>query len=363
MMPQRLENHADPKFLTVLLSAAFFALCLVRLTIPSAPYFDEVHYVPAVQALIADASWLNREHPILGKLIIGAGITCFGDAPFGWRIFSAVFGTLALFASMRALWFASHSRFASLAFGILLATGFMLFVHARIAMLDVFMVAFFMTALWQCAAALREPETGRARLIMAGIALGLALGTKWNVVFLAMLPGITFFACRLTAGRRRLFTSQRGIPVPGISLFEAALWLGVLPLAVYWLTFLPAYFAPDNPWELGGFLALHQSIIDLQASVKQPHPYQSIWTDWMLNIRAIWYLYEPVDGAQRGVLLIGNPVTMVLGLAALALAAWRWVRSGEALWLAPPLADTFGVFLARSQPRGQLAVGEGARPA
>lgn len=37
-------------------------------------------------------------------------------------------------------------------------------------------------------------------------------------------------------------------------------------------------------------------------------------------------------------MLIGNPVTMYLGLAALALCGWRWVRSGEMLWLAPPLA-------------------------
>jgi dolichyl-phosphate-mannose--protein O-mannosyl transferase len=38
----------------------------------------------------------------------------------------------------------------------------------------------------------------------------------------------------------------------------------------------------------------------------------------VLNTRGIWYLYEIADGAQRGVLLIGNPVTMLLGLPALA---------------------------------------------
>ena len=37
----------------------------------------------------------------------------------------------------------------------------------------------------------------------------------------------------------------------------------------------------------------------------------------MLNLRGIWFLYEVVDGAQRGVMLIGNPLTMLLGLPAL----------------------------------------------
>ena len=59
---------------------------------------------------------------------------------------------------------------ATLAFGVLLATGFPLFVQARIAMLDVFFVAFLALALWQCAAAVREPENGRWRLALTNTA-------------------------------------------------------------------------------------------------------------------------------------------------------------------------------------------------
>ena len=52
----------------------------------------------------------------------------------------------------------------------------------------------------------------------------------------------------------------------------------------------------------------------LQMQPLKPHPYQSVWTQWVGNARAIWYLYENVDGAQRGVLLVGNPFTMLVGL-------------------------------------------------
>jgi dolichyl-phosphate-mannose--protein O-mannosyl transferase len=51
--------------------------------------------------------------------------------------------------------------------------------------------------------------------------------------------------------------------------------------------------------------------------VKKPHPYRSVWYQWASNWRAIWYLYKEVEGAQRGIVLIGNPFTMLAGLVAL----------------------------------------------
>lgn len=323
--PHSHQPPHDPIALTTLIALGFAALCLIRLTIPSAPYFDEVHYLPASRALLDQSQWLNREHPLLGKEIIAAGIALFGDGPLGWRIFPVLAGTTALFAFCRAMWFASCSRFAAIAFGLLLASGFSLFVHSRIAMLDIFMVCFFAIALWQLAAAMREPETGRRRLVVAGAALGLSMASKWNAAPLAVIPGLAFLILRAFAGRRRLLMSRRGIPLPGMTLVEASVWLGALPLLVYWLTFAPAYFFTASALEPGGFITLHREIITLQSSVIEPHPYQSNWPDWLLNIRAIWYLYEPVDGAQRGILLIGNPLTMLIGLPAMLWCGWAGI--------------------------------------
>lgn len=95
------------------------------------------------------------------------------------------------------------------------------------------------------------------------------------------------------------------------------MWLGALPLAIYALTFLPAYHFRDTPFAVHGLIDFHREMYALQTQVLDPHPYQSNWPDWVLNLRAIWYLYEPVDGAQRGVLLVGNPLTMLLGIPAL----------------------------------------------
>jgi len=350
-MSQPPDHSCDPVGWNIAIAGAFLALCLVRLTIPGTPYFDEIHYLPAARALLDGSEYLNREHPLLGKEIIALGIALLGDNPWGWRLLSAVAGAGALYAFMRALWFASLSRFAAIAYGILLASGFALFVHSRIAMLDVFYVAFFALALWQCAAAVREPERAQWRLPLAGVALGLSMAAKWNAVPLAILPGLAFFAARLSAGRRRLFTSRRGLPVPGVSLLQAALWLGIVPLAVYWLTFLPAYGFDRGALEPGGFIALHREIVALQESVVEPHPYQSRWPEWIFNLRAIWYLYEPVDGAQRGIVLIGNPLTMLLGLPAMVWAMWKGIGGNRtALAVAVLYAVSLGFWMVANKP-------------
>ena len=349
------DHPRDPLLWNWAIALAFAGLCLVRIGIPTTPYFDEVHYVPAAQAVL-DLEWAtNMEHPPLAKQLIALGMWLFGDNPLGWRIMSVLFGMLALFATMRGMWFASQTRAASLLTGLFVSTNFLLFVHSRIAMLDVFMVGFLMLALWMCAGAVRENETARWRLAVAGVALGAAMACKWNAIPVAVLPGLTFLAARLYAGRRRPVRSVRGWPVGGMSLWEAAVWLGAVPLAVYALTFWPFLYWGVHSGAPTGLVDLHGTMLELQTQVPEPHPYQSNWWDWVINRRAIWYLYEPIDGAQRGVMLIGNPVTMWFGLIALGWCAWKgWQEqrrdcialvllyiASMALWLVAPKAVQF----------------------
>ena len=161
-MSQAPAHPRDPLVPSLLLTLAFMALVALNLAVPAQPYFDEIHYLPAARELLERGLYMNREHPLFGKQMIALGIALFGDNSLGWRLPALLAGGLALFASMRGMWFASQSRFAALAFGILLASGLMLFVQSRIAMLDIFMASFLALAAWQFAAAIREPETGRS---------------------------------------------------------------------------------------------------------------------------------------------------------------------------------------------------------
>jgi dolichyl-phosphate-mannose--protein O-mannosyl transferase len=322
-------HQQDPIGWTAALTLLFAGLCAVRLIIPSTPMFDEVHYLPAARALLELSYLANREHPPLGKELIAIGIWLLGDRPLGWRAMPLTFGALALFAAMRAMWFASASRFASLAFSVLLITGFPLLVQSRIAMLDIFMVALTLTGLWMVAAALRENETGRWRLPLAGLALGFAMAAKWNAAPVAILPGLAFAAERLRHAGWRGVLGSRALPVRGMALPEAFLWLGVLPLLAYAATYLPFAFLAQGAVPPAGLVGLHREMLALQEQALPSHTYQSRWWQWVIDWRAIWYLYEPIDGAQRGVLLVGNPLTMLMGLPAVAWSAWVGVKRGR----------------------------------
>ena len=71
-----------------------------------------------------------------------------------------------------------------------------------------------------------------------------------------------------------------------------------------------------------------------QTQILPHHPYQSSWWTWPFDVRPIWYLYERADGAQRGVLLVGNPAIFWGGLVAVAACLYGWWRSRSPTLLA-----------------------------
>lgn len=327
-------RRRDPLPLTLALVAVFFLVVLNRLAIPSKPMFDEIHYLPAARRLIELTSRLNPEHPLLGKEMIALGMRAFGDNAFGWRFPNAVLGALGLFGGMRAMWWASRSRAATLLFGLLLATNFIWFILSRIAMLDMAMASMMALAFWQWALAWARGR--RVHLVLCGLFMGLSLGGKWNGIPLLVLPGLLFAWDRWQAliGRRREWLTARDVgPVFGVSLLEAAVWLGLWPLCVYFATFAPAFFYQVQPLTLKGLIPWQGYMLKLQDSVVKPHTYMSRWWQWIFNLRPIWFLYQNVDGAQRGVLMLGNPFTMLAGIPALLLCLWDGVRHRERLRL------------------------------
>lgn len=342
----------DPIGWTAVIVALFVALISVRLLIPSKPFFDEIHYLPPARNILDLSKPLNREHPPLGKEILAVGIALFGDRTFGWRIMPALFGTIALFAAMRAVWFATLRRFATIAAGVLLVTGFGLFVESRIAMLDIFMITFAMVAMWMCAGAVRESETARWRLAVAGASLGFAVACKWNAAPLMAIPGLAFLVVRARTAGWRFLTAHRGAPIPGMTLVEAGVWLGLMPLATYCLSYWPFLFFAERTMPPGGLIDLHFKMIELQEQVIKPHAYMSVWWQWVLNIRPIWYYYQVGDGAQRGVLMIGNPLTMLLGLPAVAWCLWAGIKRQrwDALAVAMLYLGTIGMWIVAPKP-------------
>jgi dolichyl-phosphate-mannose-protein mannosyltransferase len=295
-----------PLPVAILLGIITQALFCWRLAVPHMLVFDEVHYVPAARTLLTLAHPANAEHPLLGKELIALGVWMFGDTPVGWRAMSTLAGTATVLGCYAALWLLYRRVWTATLGAVLVLLNFTVFIQSRIAMLDGFMAAFVVLALacllWSAKA--NGAEAVWARWIGGAMFLGLAVACKWAAAPYVLFAALAFLLLK------------RGNPHrwPGLSWWAGPIMLGVVSVATYLATFMPAFFYATEPISVSTLLPYQLAMFKLQEQVLPPHTYQSSWEGWVLMIRPIWYLYEPVDGAQRGILFVGNPVIMWGGL-------------------------------------------------
>lgn len=316
----------------------------VRLAVPHKLVFDEVHYVPAARQLLTLEGPVNIEHPLLGKEFIAAGIALFGDDSVGWRFFSTLAGTATVLGMFAIGWLLfGRVRTATLA-ALFVMLNITVFIQARIAMLDGFMGAFVVLGIAALLWAMRAPP-GKVwpRWVLGSALLGLAVGAKWAAAPFAGYAAVAMIAVRwrdARAQRRSVFGALNGTAQrhwPGLGVVPALLALGLVGAAAYALTFAPAFFYRHQPLSLGGLFAFQKAMYAAQTQILPPHPYQSSWWSWPLIVRPIWYLYEPADGAIRGIFMVGNPAIFWGGLVAVGLCLRAWWRDGAARLLAAAL--------------------------
>jgi len=155
-----------------------------------------------------------------------------------------------------------------------------------------------------------------------------------------IVAAIAFIAIRLSDARLRNRSVYAALNPgdqtywAGMPAIHALLALGAVSIGAYCLTFLPAFFYAVDPLTLHGLPRFQMRMYEAQTQILPHHTYESGWRTWPLMIRPIWYLYEPVDGAVRGVLMIGNPAILWGGLIAVAACLYAWVREGSAKLLA-----------------------------
>jgi dolichyl-phosphate-mannose-protein mannosyltransferase len=198
-------------------------------------------------------------HPEVGKWLIGLGEKMFGMDSFGWRVAAAVVGTLSVLVLIRLVRRLTGSTLLGCAAGLLLTFDGLHFVMSRVALLDVFMTFFLLSAV---AALLVDRDWTRQRmaravpldwrggphdwgpvrgllfrpwLLLAGVMFGLAVGTKWNALFPLAAFGLLVWAWN--AGARRALGVRhawlRSAVVDGLPAFGH---LVVVAFVVYVLT-------------------------------------------------------------------------------------------------------------------------------
>jgi dolichyl-phosphate-mannose-protein mannosyltransferase len=335
-MPASPKAFADrPLHLALLIGIVAQALFTFRLGYPTFPFFDETHYLPAARGLLALDMPRNIEHPLVAKTLIAAGIALFGDNPWGWRLIPSLFGTATVMGIFALLWLMLRDVRAAALGAVLAVLNQTLFIQARIAMLDVFLGAFI---IWAMVAFLWSAQGRTSRQVWRGwiagsVLLGLAVGVKWAAIPYVALAGLAFVVLRVRDARlakKPLASALSGKDQPhwaGLATLPGLLAMGAISIAVYLATFWPAFFYDQNPLTLATLIPFQFEMYALQTQVLAAHTYQSEWYQWPLILRPMWYFYEPDQGIQRGVLLVGNPLIMWGGLLAVLLCAIAWIET------------------------------------
>ncbi|MFY1678354.1 dolichyl-phosphate-mannose--protein mannosyltransferase [Streptomyces sp. WMMC905] len=380
-----------------------------RLGSPHAVIFDETYYAKDAWALIRRGYEVNWDkeanalilgsggdvpvpvdaayvvHPPIGKYVIGLGEWLFGFDPFGWRFMTALLGTLSVLLLCRIGRRLFRSTFLGCLAGTLLAVDGLAFVMSRTALLDSVLV-FFVLAAFGCllvdrdrarerlAAALPEDADGHVRpdarvatttrlgarpwRWAAGLMLGLAIGTKWNALYI--MAAFCVMAVLWDVGARRV----AGAPRPRVAVLRrdlAPAFLSTVPVALftYTVSWLGWILSPSDgsggyyrdwastegkggswswlfPDWARGLWHYETQVLDFHTSLTSPHTYQSNPWSWLVLGRPVSYFYEspapgvdgcPLDAGEkcaREVLAMGTPMLWWLGCVALVYVVWRW---------------------------------------
>ncbi len=314
------QTEARPVLAALLIGIAAQLLFSIHVTRPSKLVFDEVHYVPAARVLAARERPTNTEHPLLGKTLIATGMGVFGDTPLGWRAMSTLAGTATVLGVFAILYLAFGSVVTASYGALFAAVNMTVFVHARIAMLEPFLGAFVTLGIAALLWAMRSPRPKVVRRwVLGAVLLGLATAVKW-----AAAPYVAFAAVAFLVVRAR-----RPEAWPGLGRVTALVLLGGPSVIAYFATFWPAFHYRESALTLARLIPFQREMYAQQTQILSPHPYQSNWTSWAFDARPVWYLYEPVDGAVRGILYLGNPAIMWGALVAVAWLAWHGLRKGS----------------------------------
>jgi len=315
--------------------------------------FDEVYYAKDAclyagqpSSVCGIASPENYVHPPLGKWLIAAGIKVFGHNEFGWRVASAIAGTLTiLLLYLLARKILKSTLGASLASG-LLAIDLLAFVQSRVSMLDVFVplfgVATFLFLAYDrdrlAAAPAGERAQWRPWRLAAGVAAGAAVATKWSGVFF-LVAAIAITVVWEVAARTRFGGGRplrRALAEEGPTIVA---WLVVVPALVYVTTYIGRVEGSvlALPWGDGSwFYNLFEEqrrALDYHWQLEARHPYESPPWSWILLKRPVAYYVAPdsPEGFIGSITALGSPLVWWSFLPALAFTVWAWMRRRDFL--------------------------------
>ncbi|WP_299953409.1 phospholipid carrier-dependent glycosyltransferase [uncultured Modestobacter sp.] len=360
---------------------------------PTRLYFDESYYArDALDYVTRGVEEERPAHPPLGKWVIALGIQAFGYTPFGWRIGVALAGSLSVLltylAGRRLL---RHPAAATLA-ALLVALDGLALTSSRIAMLDAVLGLFVVLAVWlvlldrDARRADRRPgEPLRSSLLgsryrwLAGLALGLAVATKWSGLLAVTAAGLLVLGTEL-AGRHEGLgrTVRRGLAVTAGGVLSFLLLPAVVYLASYtgWFVNYADSHAGARACGAGECSAsvgerldtwvdTQVDLVAFHQRLEATHPYRSDPLGWPWLERPVLAYLEKCttaedveegcavpEGTQARIVLLGSPALWWPALLAAPVLLWRSVvrRDGVAASIGVTFLALWLPWLAAGKP-------------
>jgi len=324
-------------------------------------------------------------HPPLGKWVIALGLAVFGAAdPVGWRIATAVVGTLAVVLLILIARRLTGSAVVAAIAGLLFAIDGHAIVMSRTALLDTHVMFFGLLGVgailldrtWherrfaRLLAARRDarPESApplefgpvilwRPWLIAAGVAFGATSSVKWSGIFFLAGFGLYVVLSDMLLRRRHglaaWFTAGAVVqgPVSFLLLVPPAM-AAFLASYAGWFATSNGYFRNwaaegANAWQ-GGLAWVPLSIQSLWHYLAQQyafnvgldvtHPYRADPRLWLLLYRPTQFYYESygygqsgctVDACSASITSIANPIIWWLSVAAMLYLVYRLAARRE----------------------------------
>ncbi|MDX1658501.1 MAG: phospholipid carrier-dependent glycosyltransferase [Nitriliruptorales bacterium] len=325
-------------------------LLLANIDEPSRIYFDETYYVDDARDYLdqgVEASF--AVHPPVGKWIIGASISVFGDDAFGWRAFGALSGALivvlAYFIGLRLFRRTGPAVLAAL----LVLTDGLFIAQARITMLDIYLALFVTLGVFlllvdrdrtepvapvavpaggsadapqQLALLEREGVTrGTPRETMprrrhpwrwlAGVAFGLAIATKWSGLLPWGAAGLLVVGWELVWRRRATGRWFAGFHRAIASILVS---LVLIPIGVYTVSYVPWLVNYEHTTEgdddcpgaaegesdcaigpfgrLAGLWRYQDAMLGFHLNLEATHSYRAPAYTWPVLARPVVYYWE-----------------------------------------------------------------------
>jgi dolichyl-phosphate-mannose-protein mannosyltransferase len=286
----------------LLLAAAAF-LIGYRLWLPAEQYFDEVHYVKFMRALLYDNVYLGHasQHPPFWHLLMTLAVELLGDQAFAWRIVSVIahLGVL-IFVFKIARKITNDPTIAWIAVFLLFFDCVSL-TQARIAMMNSTMLVFVLAAIYYFLGAFQNKTSyDQNALRCAGVFWAFALASK-----MVSINVLLFFV-------PLLFIECKNRPMQRLAILkEAAVYFILVPLLLMLCVHVFVPFLKDRTIvDIWGIQAYNLSY---HATTTQTHGYTSRWWTWPLLLRPISFYFHAENwntpaATCETILAIGNPV-------------------------------------------------------